>query len=494
MSGAAPSVVLAVDVGSSRVRAALVDVADGTVLDLHAGAPLAFGAELDLAQLWRELVQAIRGLSRGRAEIRAIALSALLGMVLLDEHGHPTRPALTWMDARAGEQAVELAELITPAQQARTGRRISPELTAARLRWLRRHESGSLAASRWVASIKDALVARLTGAVITDETHASYSGLFDVYRRGWDADLAAAAGVEPSILPGTRPGGSIAGELSTAAAAELDLAAGLPCAVGGPDGTVGALGAGAFRAGITVDIAGTTDVLIHTVAAPVDDPDRRCILNAHLAPGLWTLGGPTGLTGGAIEWTARMLGYPSVTDARVALDDAALGPRLGDGPTVLPSLDGTRFPSWRPDQHGQIEGLRSDHGPADVFGGAQLGVTCVIDTGLEALRTLGLDTGPVVVAGGAARNPPTLQLRSDCWDVEVRTLVSHEATLIGTAMLAATAAGLFPDLSAAGRALLRRGPSYHPDRARTAAIAGARRRWRRAQRAACVSCIDTGDR
>lgn len=478
------------------MRAALVDVADGSVLDTRAGAALGFGAELDLAQVWQELVQTIRSLDRGRVEIRGIALAALLGIVLLDEDRNPTLPAQTWIDARAVEEAVELSARIAPAQQARTGRRISAELTVARLAWLQRYERRSLTASRWVVSIKDALLARLTGTVATDETHASYSGLFDVYRREWDGALAVAAGVDPDILPPTRPGGSIAGELSAAAAAELDLPSGLPCAVGGPDGTVGALGAGAFRAGVTVDIAGTTDVLVHTVAAPLEDPERRCILNAHLEPQLWTLGGPTGLTGGALEWAARLLGYPSLAEARAALDEAALGPRLADGPTVLPSLDGTRFPSWRSEQQGQIQGLRSEHGPADLFGAAQLGVACMIDSGLDALRSLGLETSPVVVAGGAARNPLTLQLRSDCWDVEVLTLASHEATLIGAAMLASVAAGLFPNLAAAGRTLLRRGVSYQPDRTRVVSIASARARWQRAhRRAAAIDCTHTeGDR
>lgn len=120
----------------------------------------------------------------------------------------------------------------------------------------------------------------------------------------------------------------------------------------------------------------------------------------------------------------------------------------------------------------------------------------MIDSGLDALRSLGLETSPVVVAGGAARNPLTLQLRSDCWDVEVLTLASHEATLIGAAMLASVAAGLFPNLAAAGRTLLRRGVSYQPDRTRVVSIASARARWQRAhRRAAAIDCTHTeGDR
>ena len=95
----------------------------------------------------------------------------------------------------------------------------------------------------------------------------------------------------------------------------LDVPAGTPVAVGGPDGSVAALGSGAVRAGLTVDVAGSTDVLLHLCDRPILDPERRSILNAFLLPGLWTVGGPTGLTGGAAAWLSGVLGYGSVEDA-----------------------------------------------------------------------------------------------------------------------------------------------------------------------------------
>ena len=92
-------------------------------------------------------------------------------------------------------------------------------------------------------------------------------------------------------------------------------------AVGGPDGSTGALGAGAAAAGVTVDIAGTTDVLMHLVGEPpVRSALGGAVLNAYLLDDLWAAGGPTGLTGGGLEWLTGVLGYSSVAAAYEALE------------------------------------------------------------------------------------------------------------------------------------------------------------------------------
>lgn len=468
---------LAIDVGSSRIRASLVDVTGGAVLDTQAGRELPTAAEIDTESLWAELAEVVAAVDHRQADLKGIALAALLGLAFVGGDGRPTHPALTWMDTRASREATELSDTLDSELRSRMGRRVAPELSVARLRWMARHEAHALSRTRWALSIKDALLMRLTGVVVTDETHASYSGLFDVGRRRWDADLIARGGIDGSLLPRTLPAAAAAGGLTCDAARALGLPEGLPCAVGGPDGTVGALGAGAYVPGVTIDIAGTTDVLVHTVDAPVADLGTRCVVNAHLLPGLWTLGGPTGMTGGAIQWVSRLLGYETVDAARRALDDGALGDRLARAPTFVPALGGSRFPVWRAGDRGMLCDLDPDHGPADVFAAAQFGVACAIGAGLEALRELGAQVSSVVVVGGAAQYPATLRLRSDCWGLTVDTSASHEATTLGTAILGATAAGVFDDPVHAGRALVRAGARYLPSQERDVELSNAHARW-----------------
>ena len=148
-----------------------------------------------------------------------------------------------------------------------------------------------------IVSVKDFVVERLTGAVVTDETHASYSGLFDVAKRSWSRSLMHRASCNPQWFPPVGPADRRAGGVQASAATQIGIAPGIPVAIGASDGTAGAIGAGAIRGGITVDVAGTTDVVLHCVEQPLRDPERKMILNAHAAPGTWTVGGPTGIHG-----------------------------------------------------------------------------------------------------------------------------------------------------------------------------------------------------
>lgn len=477
---------LAIDAGSSRVRASLLALSDGTVIESQLGPPLPGVAEFDLDALWDDVVAIIAELDHRTVDLRAIAVAAQLGTVVLDEHGRPVRPALAWSDKRAADEAELLAETLAPELLGLMGRPMAPELTIARVRWLAEHEPDSLRRARWVLSIKDALVHRLTHRAVADEASASYSGLFDVHARTWSPTLVAAAGIDPPLLPIPMPGTAVAGGLSDDAAASLGLPAGLPVAVGGPDGSVGAIGAGAVRAGVTIDVAGTTDVLLRTVDRPVRDPRGRTVLNAHLIPDLWTVGGPTGLTGGVVQWTANLLGYPSVAEAERALGEPTSKERVtssangsaADGPIFLTALDGSRFPTWRAHSTGMIADLRPQHGPADVLRAAQEGVAFTVGEGIEALREIGLDTSEVTVVGGAAGRPAGLQLRSNAWSLPVIALVNREATTTGAAMLAGVACTWFADLDAAALALVRPKRRYQPQAETAAAMARARRRWR----------------
>jgi xylulokinase len=479
VSGADAPAVVAIDAGSSRLRVTLLALEDGSVLQSGARPTHADGGELDVDALWADLVEIMGELDLRGARLVGIGVAAQLGLVVVDADARPVRPALLWGDLRATAEAARLAEALVASP---AGRRITAELPIAKLRWLAGHEPAALARAAHAFSLKDAIVARLTGAVVTDEAHASYSGLYDVTARRWSAELVAAAGIDGELLPGTLPGFASAGGLSAEFAAATGLATGIPVAVGGPDGTLGLVGAGGVRPGVTVDVAGTTDVLLHTTDRPALDPSGAAVLNAHVIPGLWTTGGPTGLTGGAVEWTARLLGFASAKEADVALPDAESDALLGaGGVTFVTSLSGTRFPTWQIGQPAGISGLRAEHGRAHVLRAAREGAVFTVADGLDAIAGLGHDIGEVLVVGGAAR-PAGLQLRSDVWNRAVAAPVNTEATTVGAAILAGVAAGELADVTAGADALVRPGPRYVPRPEAGRILAGALTRWQAATR------------
>ena len=479
---AVPAGYLAVDVGTSAVRASLLGV-DGALLASHeVPTPTIRGAAgqatLDPRKCWTLTADAMRACAHGR-KVLAVGVSAQLGMVLVDAALDPLTPVLLWSD-RTAEPFVEsvqaaLASLGAPT----TGRRPAAEFSAPRLLHLHATRPDILQRALAVLSLKDYLVACLTGEVWTDPTHAGYTLLYDVRQRSWATSLAADLGIRPEILPPLRGAHEVAGQVTAAASEACGLPQGVTVSVGGPDGTVGAVGAGAVLPGRTVDIAGSTDVLVHTVVSPLVDPDAIITTNVHAADGLWTVGGPTGMTGGALPWLAALFRFPDVRSMhdqlRAELADMPVGSR---GVLMDTALTGHRFPYWDLSRRGSVRGLGPEHGPAEVLNAAHEGSAFLVGEGLRELGRLDEQPVAVTVVGGAARRAAGLELRASAWGLPVEGVGDGLATSRGAAALASVAAGEHADLREAATALVPAGRWYEPDEGCRVRMTEAAQRWR----------------
>ncbi|MEZ3158907.1 FGGY-family carbohydrate kinase [Microbacterium sp. BWT-B31] len=476
--------ILAVDVGTSSARVSMV-ARDGSVVAhvVTGGGQDSPDGDFDLEQLWARLSTAIADVVAIAGQPDAVAVAAQLGTVFLDEALRPVGPVLSWQDRRAASFAEALAVDLGAEAIAVAGRRPAPEHAAACALWFSDTTKDGWSRTRWIVTVKDAINARLTGNVVTDATSASYSLLFDVVLRKWSEALSDAAHVPIHRLPPVLGAAESVGAITAVASVATGLREGIVVAVGGPDGSVGALGAGLVEVGTTVDIAGTTDVLLHAVDRPVVDRTGRSLLNAYLLPGMWTIGGPTGMTGGAIAWLCRLLGFPAVEEAfdRLGSQAATLAPG-SDGVRFYPSLTGERFPHWRGDADAMIAGLRAHHGPAHLLHAAEEGCAFLLREGLEALGDLGFPVTSVHVSGGVSRRRQTMQLRAAAWDRKVIPLATTQATTTGSAILAAVCGGTFASVQDAAQAMVGRAEAVIPDGAAVLKYDNAYRTWSRGRR------------
>jgi xylulokinase len=484
--------VMTVDVGTSSTRVSAISLGGSLVAraeSLTVGATADIHGELDADAEWSRICRLVGEVISASGQPRAVAVAAQLGMVAVDANLTPVLPAFLWHDRRAVEETGELERLLERGRQEISGRVLAPELFAPRLRWIAKHAPDSWALGRWVLSLKDFIVARLTGEIVTDPTSASYTGLFDVAGERWAPPLLAAAELVPEWLPVVRPADSQAGTVNAAAARATGLRAGTPVAVGGPDGSVGALGSGAATANQTVDIAGTTDVLLHTVDHPIHDPQRRSVLNSYLLPELWTVGGPTGMTGGAVGWLSAILGYPSVEAAYEELGDTASDlPAGAGGVRFQTALTGERFPTWASAAAGQISGVRPDHGPAHLLRAAEEGAALTVRDGLEALADLGVYAGDVRVSGGISKRRAVMQLRANVWRRPVVPVTASDSTTRGAAMLAAVCGGLHDSVGAAATAMVSVGSPIDPQDGVADAYDAVYSDWKQLRGGAGVDC------
>lgn len=477
------------DLGTSRFRAIGFDDSGARVATAEAAPEVRYGrngaVSLDPDAVWAAACEVLRDVSAAAAP-RALGVCAQLAVLGVGAHGQATTPIILWSDQRAAVEAAVIATSLGASGYELARRPIVAELPAAKIRAAITRAPALARRTRAWISLKDYMVLRLTEELVTDPTHASYTGLFDVAARRWSPRLAEAALVDPATLPVVREATELAGRVSPGAARLTGIPAGTPVAVGAPDGTAGAVGAGATKAGVTVDVAGSTDVVFRTVRTPGTPGDRNLIVNAFAAPGLWAVGGATGMTGGAILWLGHLLGYAGAAELREGLRARGCLRASSDGIVFRTELTGGRFPRWQPALRGAISGLRPDHDAGHLLRAAEEGAAFLVGDGLDEIERVTGRVREVVVVGGGSREPGTLELRASAWARRVRTVREPEASALGAALLAAVAAGEEPSLTAAAGRMIASGPKYSGHRSWTAALDRAKAAWRTAGEAASL--------
>ena len=458
MSGA--ETLLAIDAGTSGCRVAAFDLG-GQMLHEHA---VSYRPELGpnghaeqpLSVVEAAMMAGLRAVASRLDHRRplAVAVDAQLGLVVHDSDGLPLGDALTWQDRRAEAQARWLIDTFGRDQLYEiTGRRPSGEQIGPQIRWFADHDPERHARINRVLTIKDHLVWQLTGQVATDVTHASYSLLADVRANRWEASLLEAMAVTPEMLPPIRAAVEVAGGLQGEIAAETGLPVSLPVAVGGPDGSVGCLGAGLTMPGVAVDVAGSSDVVFVLVDRPLAVPEARLVQNAFLVPGLWAVGGPTGLTGGCLDWFLEAFPPPG-DPARPAYErtEAAVSavPAGSGGLSFFPNLTGSRAPDWDTSMRGRIMGIGPDHGWGHFARAIMEGAAAQAGQIVALAEAAGATVEEVRLVGGGVRSAAWREIRATALGRPVQ--IVEGGSLSGSAMIAGVAAGVFGSLAEAAAA------------------------------------------
>ena len=449
------------DIGTTGLKAGLVDARGGlvamTTAPCEVQRPAPGQAEQDPEDYWRAAAACIRELlAVSRVEPgRIVALSSCghaPTMVLLDGDDSPVRPAILWQDTRAVTEAEELARDPGPDALAEAlGVRwpIDASMPMARFRWLGRHEPDVLRRVRHALLPKDYVHLRLTGEATTDPWSAK--GLVHQSTLMPIEALRDLAGVDPAVAPRAVASSDVVGYVSTAAAQETGLPAGLPVVAGWTDAMAAMLGTGALgRKGLACDVSGTSEVIGLTFGyRPEHTGPLMC---ADVSGGRWMVYGPTQASGASLGWALRAFGVESTA---AALAEAADAPPGADGLLFLPYLQGERAPLWDPRARGVFAGLTTGHERAHLLRAVLEGVGCSVRHVLGAAESVGgVPAEEVRVAGGGARLELWNHIKADLTGRQLRPCATSENGVLGTAMLAALGAGIYPDVPAAGEAMV----------------------------------------
>ncbi|WFE98819.1 FGGY family carbohydrate kinase [Micromonospora sp. WMMD964] len=445
-------VILAVDVGTTTVRAASFSL-DGTAphvatrqCPLRQPVPGWLVQEPDVLVAATLAAMSACVADTPGAEVVAIALScAGHGLIGLDAALRPVTPLLTRYDSRSADVARDLRSSGQSRELHRlSGTPVHPGSPLCKLMWFARHEPYLCTATRWWVGLKDYLVHRLTGTLVTELSSASGTGLFDVHRRVWSRAVLDLAGVSESHLPPVLPTTAVL-RLSATAGRSVGLPSGTPVVVGAADEPLRSLGAAAIESTVGGLTLGTTGTLWTVVAAPLVDAAESFSCGA-LTEDAWVVGRTVG---NVVRWAGHALApdHPAASDTPPAL--LTLAERIApgsDGLVMLPHLgDDRAFPEGS-GPPGAYLGLRGRHSRGHLVRAAVEGVCLHLGGVRDRLAAL-TPVDSVRLAGGAFRSPLWRQVMAAVLDCPVRAseAAADDATL-GAAALGLFAIGLAPDL------------------------------------------------
>ncbi|MDE6755747.1 MAG: carbohydrate kinase [Muribaculaceae bacterium] len=456
---------LGYDVGSSSVKASLIEVNTGRTVagDFYprAEAPIKAlrqgWAEQSPADWWRylkEVTASVLAQSKvSPADIKAIGISYQMhGLVAIGRDGEPLRDAIIWCDSRGvpyGESAFEAIG----AEKCLSRLLNSPgNFTAAKLQWVKDNEPEIFEKIYKVMLPGDYIAYRLTGEICTNPEGLSEYMLWDFKDNAPARFLLDHYGYSSDILPEVKATFGPQGAVTAAVAAELGLAEGTPVTYRAGDQPNNALSLGVLEPGQVASTAGTSGV-VYGINGTVDyDPLSRVNNFAHVnhSAGNTRIGVMTCINGTGIlnSWIKRNVAPQGCGYAEMnAL--AAEVPVGSDGVTILPFGNGAERVLQNKDTGCSIHGISFNiHDRRHIMRAAQEGIVFSFMYGMEIMKGLGMKID--CISAGRANMFLSPLFRDTLASVSGATIRLYETDgSVGAARGAGIGAGIYRDAAEA---------------------------------------------
>lgn len=441
------AIVLAVDIGTSSVKAGLYDRAANSIPGTDVSVAHEQRTENDgtVEEPIDRIVEAVesaidRVLNTAIAqgyEIAAVAMDSMASTILaVDSDGRPLTPVYTYADTRSAHDVDLLkSELDEAAVHQRTGAMQHTSYVAGRVRWLERTSPELFKrVGRWL-DVSTYLHTQWFGTqdVAASYSVASWSGLLNRHKLEWDEQLINHVGLGVSNLPRLAPHNTPQTGLCPEFQARWPALANVPFFPAVGDGAAVNVGTGCASPDRVALSVGTTSAMrvLTRDASP------------SVPTGLWAyrLGSDATLMGGAfseggllVEWAQDVLRLPPLREL-----DSALSVRIPDahGLTVLPFLAGERATGWSTRATGVFEGIRTSTSALDMVQAMMEAVSLRFALVAELLLPERPDNLVFVASGGAITSSTWwLQTMADALNATVVVNEHDQGTSRGAAILA----------------------------------------------------------
>ena len=453
---------LGIDLGTGSCKSVVID--DRALV-------LGFGssdyADIQTPTGWNELnpEELVEGMIRSvreaidRANVapqacRAISIgSALHSLIAIDQSGKPSTGLLTWIDARAVDQASAI-RISEDAHQIywKTGCPVHTMYPVYKIIWLRQKQPEIFQnASRFV-SAKEYVLQRLTGKWLVDYNIAAGSGLLNAHELVWDPDMLRLAGVESSQLSQPESPGSVIHGLNSTLASRMGLSEDVPLVLGSSDAANSSLGAGAVLPDCATCMVGTSGAFRIIAPEPLLDPTGRCWCYA-IDENHWLVGGAINNGGIVLSWFRDVLNHmisEESEESKLTFDKLVelagqVDPGSG-GLICLPFWAGERSPNWNMNTRGVFFGLTLNHDLKHMVRSLMEGVAFRLRSVAEVLDEMGCKIREIRVSGGLTRSDLWPRIIASSLDTELRIPQWGETSSLGAALWALLGGGVINNL------------------------------------------------
>jgi xylulokinase len=429
---------LGVDLGSSGVKAVLLDAELGIVAsythDVALFSDYPGWAEADHHEWWDAVCALVPRLLEIAAvsndDVSAVAVTGMVPATLaIGNDGEPLRRAILQNDARATKEIDEVRAALGDVDLlALTGSVLSQQSVAPTALWLARHEPEVWSRTASLQGSYDWLARALGATPHVEYNWAIESGLYDFDGEVLDAVQGATPVKWPTMLDVVRPG-QVVGAVSASAAVATGLRAGTTIVVGGADHVLSAYGAGLVEQGdCLIKLGGSGDIL-----AVSDEKflDARLYLDCYPIPGKWLPNGCMATSGSLLRWEQGLFDDVPLT----VLDDAAATSEPG-ALVALPYFLGEKTPLHDPDLRGAVVGLHLGTTRGDLHRSFLEAIAYGFRSHFDVFAEGGLVLRRPRVTNGGSKSRLWRQILADVLNRELVSIADHPGASYGAAVIA----------------------------------------------------------
>ncbi len=398
---------LGYDIGSSSVKASLVNVDSGkcvassffpkTEAEIKAVQP--GWAEQDPDSWWSYLKSATHAVmtESGVAanDIAAIGISYQMhGLVCVDKNQQVLRPAIIWCDSRAvpyGQKAFETLGEATCLSHLLN----SPgNFTASKLAWVKEHEPEIYERIDKIMLPGDYIAMKMSGTICTTISGLSEGMLWNFKKNEVASLLMDYYGFDSKLIPEIKPTFSEQGRVNSWAAKVLGLKEGIPITYRAGDQPNNALSLNVFNPGEIASTAGTSGVVYGVNGEVNYDPKSRVNTFAHVnhTTDQTRLGVLLCINGTGIlnSWVKRVVA-PEGISYNDMNDLATQAPIGSSGVSILPFGNGAERMLENKEIGCSIHGVNFNlHGKHHIIRAAQEGIVFSFKYGIDIMERMGI--------------------------------------------------------------------------------------------------------